>query len=206
MGNEEYFNKVKNLFPSLQTFNIDNNTLTFFDEKSNQTYNLSLHNISLYTMNQSLFSLKPRDIYRVIYMLDLIQRNNSNEQELEFVTQYINKFLKIETKRLNGDDVDSNLIYNMSIPIFLIDDPRPEIQKNIKNMDARRIIEDTLKKHIEESNKGGEALVLRTQYYKENNKKSEMLETTTKNGFTSFILVLITIIFTILYISLFFNK
>lgn len=206
MSNEEYFNKIKDMYDSLKNFQINNNILTFFDDI---TYKISLYNVNLSKLNPNIFLLKPKDIHRLLFILEILPKKNLNDIEKKFIIQYVQKYLKLEHSKLSNEEVNDNEVNCLGIPIYLADDPTYE------NSECSQIIHTILQNDIKKlentsiSNNNQKRLVLTNPQFKTESNQNNSLEEFsdyTKTGFTTILLIAITVIATCTYLAIYFSK
>ena len=199
MDNDTIFITLQNSYDSLKYFNVKNNILYFKDNE--HIYNLPLNIVNLYTLNNNLFLLKPRDIYRIIYLLELLEKENITENDIEFIKQYTEKYIKLEQSRIekdNNHDIDENEVSSFSIPIYTSYDPR------FANKPTSKIIDELLYKHtkqIEEGTSKGQKLVRINPNFPKEDEQNNYLSDFGKAGFTTLLLIIGTVIITSLYIA-----
>lgn len=199
MDNELVLKNLQKSYDSLRCFVIKNNILYFKDD--NKIYQLPLQTVNISNLNHNLFLIKPRDIYRIIYLLEILNKKEITEYDSEFIKQYTVKFLKLEKERLENAEVDENEIMCLKMPIDLAynsiysNNPSSLLIQNIINNYAEQ---------IESGKSHGKKLVLE----KENLPKTLDDEPNTwidlgKAGFTTTFLIVLTIILTSVYIAFF---
>ncbi len=199
MDNELVLKNLQKSYDSLRCFVIKNNILYFKDD--NKIYQLPLQTVNISNLNHNLFLIKPRDIYRIIYLLEILNKKEITEYDSEFIKQYTVKYLKLEKERLENAEVDENEIMCLKMPIDLAynsiysNNPSSLLIQNIINNYAEQ---------IESGKSHGKKLVLE----KENLPKTLDDEPNTwidlgKAGFTTTFLIVLTIILTSVYIAFF---
>jgi hypothetical protein len=202
MDNELYLNGIKHNYDSLQSFYIKNNVLIFKDK---ETYYLPLRFVNLYKLNTRIFLLKPRDIYRVIFLLELIFKKELTDNDKRFINAYVERYLKYEENRLaNGEENEIDIV-SLGIPINLAYDPL------FINNPTSQIIQSIINIHDNNRENGrsnNPKLVLTNPQFAPIVEKNpvEEIESYAKAGFTTFLLIGGTIIATCLYLAYFFLK
>ena len=202
MNNEVIFKNLQTSYDSLKYFIIKNNILYFKDD--NNVYTLPLISTNLNTINPNLYLLKPRDIYRVIFLLELLNKDILTENDIEFINQYTNKYLKLETMRLENQNVDENEVTSLSVPIYTSYDPK------YINKPASKIINELLSNYSQEIENGRSSVqtlalkpknipdtIIREDY------EDSPLNDFKQAGFTAIILIISTVVLTSLYIFFF---
>lgn len=155
MNNEVVLKNLQNSYISLRYFAIKNNVLYFKD--NDKVYSLPLNIVNLNNLNNNLFILKPRDIYRIIYLLELLNKDNITENDIEFIKQYTEKYLNLETIRIENNEINENEIFGLSIPIYTSYDEK------FSSKPASKLITETINNYTEKRQSGksqGQKLVL----------------------------------------------
>jgi hypothetical protein len=195
MTNELYLNQIKPTYESLQNFQIHNNTLYFKDDT---TYVLPLQTVKLYELNNNLFLLKPRNIYRIIYLLELFPKPELTDGDVKFIEAYVQRYLENEDRRLKGEEVDETELFQLGIPIYKSYDPIYIESK------TSQVIQNVINNHsssMEQSR--GPKLVLANPTFKGTTDEDNYLANLEKAGFTTIFLIAAAIILTSLYIAFF---
>lgn len=198
MDNEIIFRNLQNSYDSLKYFTIRNNILYFKD--NDKLYSLPLQIVNISKLNPNLFLIKPRDIYRVIYLLETINKKEITEYDSEFIKQFTNKYLKLESDRLESSDINENEIMCLGIPIYTSYDPM------FMNNPGSKLIQDILNNHTEQIENGkshGQKLVLTNPMFPKTEDEPNDLIEFGKAGFTATFLIILTVIITSIYITLF---
>ncbi len=197
MNNKEFLNTYKSLYDSLKYFYIENNTLKL---NYDYTYSLPLDNINLANLNSNVYLLNPKEIYSILYAISLLPKNSLTNEEVNFITQYAKRYLRLNDLALEeNENVDKNLVWCLSIPIYTSYDP------NFIELPTSKIIQDMFNNHSNdlENGKGKQMrLVLKNPNVEitENEDNTNYFE---KAGFTTIILVVAAIVISTLYITLF---
>ena len=198
MDNEIIFRNLQNSYDSLKYFTIRNNILYFKD--NDKLYSLPLQIVNISKLNPNLFLIKPRDIYRVIYLLETINKKEITEYDSEFIKQFTNKYLKLESDGLESSDINENEIMCLGIPIYTSYDPM------FMNNPGSKLIQDILNNHTEQIENGkshGQKLVLTNPMFPKTEDEPNDLIEFGKAGFTATFLIILTVIITSIYITLF---
>ncbi len=199
MNNDIVFVNLQRSYDNLSAFSVKDNTL-FFHFNGN-IYQLPLNSVNLNLLDPSIFLLKPKDIYRVIYLLELLPKDNLTPSDEEFVVQYTEKYLRLEQERVEHTDnegysIDEKTVFGLSIPINAAYNPQFVLKK------AAKIIDELLCKKAEEIESGnfkGHKLVrFNPSTPKEIDFDEDGLQ---KTGFTTFIIIASTVILTGIYIA-----
>ena len=199
MSNEIYFNLIKGNYESLNLFYIKDNTLFFQD---GSTYMLPLDHITLSNINTNLFLLRPRDIYRVLYLLELLPKREITENDKIFINEYVQKYLSLEEKKLSNESIEDHRVDCLGMPIYFSDDP------SLENTPASIEIHNILQKHTEEISGGkskGPKLVLTNPNFIIEEDENSLIDYG-KAGFTTILLIAGTVVATCIYIALFIAK
>ena len=202
MDNEIIITNLKNSYDSLKYFIIKNNILYFKD--NDKLYSLPLQIVNISNLNPNMFLLKPRDIYRIIFLLEVLNKKELSEYDSEFIKQYTNKYLKLENERLDNNDVDENEIMCLGIPIYtsydpmFVNNPGSVLIQNLLNARAEQ---------IENGKSHGQKLVLANPNFpKTEEEEPNAWIDLGKAGFTATSIIILTIILTSIYIAFFILK
>ncbi len=107
MDNEIYFNKIKNQYDSLADMYIKNNVLYY------KNYTLPL-SVNLNRFNPALFLLSSEDIINIIYVYQLLSKDDLTTTEIESLIKYAKIYFEIK-----NNPKEINLQFGFSIPIFV---------------------------------------------------------------------------------------
>ena len=140
MNNELFLIQMANQFDSLKYFKIENNTLIL---NFNGLYKIPFTNVSFANLNPNLFLLNPNEIFHILYMLELLPKNSLNDNEKNFINSYVNRYLSLNDLALENKEIDTNLVWCLSIPIYTSYDP--------ENLDkeSSKLIQDIVNNHSE---------------------------------------------------------
>ena len=196
MDNETFLNNMKYQYDSLKAFVIKNGNLLLKD--NNNIYMIPL-NINLSSLNNNIYLLNPRDIYRIIYMIELLSKEKITDDDVNFVNEYVGKYLNLEKKKNANLEVDENEVNSLGIPIYLSDDPKYE-NSSTSNI-IRKILLDDLKE--EQSGKTNTPRLVLTSPHFQGSIEEDNLANFEKAGFTTIILIVSAIVATCLYIAFF---
>ena len=196
MNNEVYLNQMKNTYESLKYFSIDGNYLVLTLET---TYRIPISNINLSTLNQNLFILDPSEIFHIIYMLQLLPQPEISPEEENFIKQYVTRYLKLNDMALTESNLDTNLIWGLSIPIYSSYDPE------CINNPGSQIIQNIINNHSEEieNSKGKHPRLVLTNPNFENTSNEVQLTPFEKAGFSTLLIIWSTVAATCAYIAYF---
>lgn len=196
MDNESYLKKLQLSYDSMKYFLLKDNVLYF---KNNENiYSLPL-TISLASLNPNLFINNPINIYRIIYILTLLKKDQINDQEKDFIIDYVKHYLVIEKDRIENKEIDENELMSLSIPIYTSYDP------NYNNHPASVLIQEQLNNYANEIESGkshGQKLVLTNPNIPKTIDDDDLYDLG-KAGFGITILIVSTVILTSLYIFFF---
>ncbi len=198
MDNESFFNTIKSKYESLQNFSVKENKLYLNDNGSLYIIPLT---ISLERQNPIIFWLKPRDIHRVIYMIELLNKQEITENDTVFINQYVNKYLDLEKKKLANMEVDEIEVFSLGIPIYLSDDPT--LENNVASKQIRDIINNHLKEDEGGRTNTPRLVLTHPNFHPVNEDDDDLLANIEKAGFTTIAIILIGIVATCLYIAFF---
>lgn len=199
MNNELLLNELQNSFPNLRYFKLSNNVLSLEFDGS---YRIPFINTSLSNINPNLFLQNPKEIFNILYMLELLNKNELNESEIAFITSFVNRYLKYSDLATKGNEVDKDLLWCLSIPIYTSYDPN-----YIENMGSS-IIQNIINSHseeIENSKCMHERLVLTHPDFG-GNYEEDTFSYLEKAGFATLTLIGGAITFTLLFIIFFIVK
>lgn len=196
MSNEEYLKYLQNYNDNAKLFQIQNNVLIL---NYNGNFKMPLIHINLSDLNPSIFNIDPRETFQIIYVLELLYKQNLSEGEINFITNYTQKYLSLNDSVLENDSDDKDRVWCLSIPIYKAYDPM-----FIENYSAK-LISNIINNHSEiiESGKSKQKrLVLEnknipTIFDEEDNLPISM----EKAGFISLIFIVAAVIATVSYIT-----
>lgn len=196
MNNEIYLNQLKNTYESLRYFSIEGDLLIL---KLETTYKIPFTNVSLINLNHNLFVLDPSEIFHILYMLQLLPKQEITKEEENFIAQYVNRYLKLNDIALTEANLDTNLIWGLSIPIYSSYDPE------CINNPCCKIIQNIINNHSEEieNSKGKHPRLVLTNPKFENTTNDVELTPFEKAGFTTLLLIWSTVAATCAYIAYF---
>ncbi len=200
MNNEEYLKKFQSIFPNLQFFRIENNTLIL---EYDGFFKMPLIHVNLSLLNPNLFYLSPKEIFQVIYILELLYKNNLSEQEQAFIISFMNMYLTLNdfVKSHNKEEEEMHLS-SLGIPVLI------SYEEGFINNPASKIIQVMINNHDNEilSGKNKQPRLVRTNETMANFMPVEEdlnFIDYGKAGFTTLILIGGAIISTVLYITSF---
>ncbi len=197
MNNKEYLEMAKNRYGSLKYFTIEGNVLFL------NNFKIPLINVQLSSLNPSLFELNPTEIFQIIYMLELLYKPVINEEEKKFIFNYVTAYLKLNDAALEGQNVNNNELWCLSIPIYKSYDS--ELIQNGGSM----AIQEQMNNHnneIETGRGNHMALVLTNPNLPNGSyplNTNDSIEDLTRAGFTTIILIAGAVALTCLYIAFF---
>ena len=120
MSNEEYLKYLQNYNDNAKLFQIQNNILIL---NYNGNFKMPLIHINLSDLNPSIFNIDPRETFQIIYVLELLYKQNLSEGEINFITNYTQKYLSLNDSVLENDSDDKDRVWCLSIPIYKAYDP-----------------------------------------------------------------------------------
>jgi len=196
MQNKAFLNHMKTLYDSLKFFEIDNNKLIL---NYNGTYIIPFNNVLLDKLNQNLFLLEPNEIIHILYMLELLPKKSITKEENEFINNYILRYLKLNDMALSNSNIDTNLIWGLSIPIY------SSYDQNFIDNPCSKIIQNIINNHTEEieTSRGNHPRLILTNPQFAPIEEVDNLNNIEKAGFTSIILISLAITITCIYIAFF---
>lgn len=198
MENVLFLKQLQNSYDSLKYFSITNNRLILHLDKD---YIIPLIHTKLINLNPNLFLLTPQDIFHIIYMLELLYKTNLNDSEIKFIENYTNKYLKMNDLAIENNQIDKNMVWCFSIPIYSSYDPI-----YIENP-CSKIIQKLLNNHTEEieNSKGlHPKLILSNTNFQI--AEDDNLANFEKAGFTTLFLITGAVVATCIYIIYFIAK
>ena len=196
MSNELYFHSIKDNYENLKSFSINKNTLYF---KDNKTFMLILSHLTLANINPKLFLLEPREIYRVLYLLELLPHKDINENDKKFINEYVKKYLESEEKKLSNEEIEHYLVDSLGMPIYYSDDPA--LANTPTSLEIHKIL-DEHRKEIEGGKNMGPKLVLTNSNFDLIPEETPIIDAT-KAGFATILLIAGTVVATCIYIAIF---
>lgn len=195
MNNQVFINQMKNYYESLQYFSIENNYLILNIEDN--SYKIPFTNVDLTMLSPNLFYIEPKELFHILYMLELLTKTTLTDYEIDFVKKYVNRYLTLNDLALEKDGMNTELVWGIGIPIYNSYDP------DKASNPAAMVISEILNSHTEtlESGRGNhQVLSLKP------NGPFAMLDEDptpadfTKAGFTTLALIFTAAISTIMYI------
>lgn len=194
MSNEMFLKQSQNIYESLRYFSIENNLLSLHTVNGPRV--LALSNVSLASINQNLFLLKPIEIFHTLRTLELLYSKELTSNDIEFLKSYVANYLTLNDKALEGIEDNYNELNGFKIPIYLSYDP------NFINNPASTIIQSIINNHsdeIENSKGKHPKLVLVNSNYKGEEENDDLF--LSQAGFSTLILIALTVATTCLYIA-----
>lgn len=199
MENKIFLEQMKLYYDSLKYFSIEDSFLIL---KLNNIFKIPLRHVNLYTLDQSVFTLTPVEIFQLIYVNELLYKNSLTDSEIDFIKSYTKKYLELSDKIKNNEDVKANTIWCLEIPI------NNAYKDEFLEFPACQIIISEIDKHNEELNSGlgnKQKLVL----IKGGNPnfdivtQGDSIKNFEQAGFTTIFLITSAIVATCLYIAFF---
>lgn len=195
MDNQVFLNQMKIYYESLRYFNIENNHLIL--NIDDNIYKIPFTNVDLTMISPNLFYIDPKELFHILYMLELLPKKELNQTECEFIKSYVNRYLFLNDNALEDNKVNKELLWGISTPIYSSYDPTRVINP------AAIIIQNTIANHSEkiESGRGNQQRLVLTK-----NDAFAMIDedpTPTdfaKSGFTTLALIFTAAASTIMYI------
>ena len=201
MSNEEYLKYLQNYNDNAKLFQIQNNILIL---NYNGSFKMPLTHTNLSVLNPSIFNIDPRETFQIIYVLELLYKPNLSESEINFITNYTQKYLSLNDSVLENDSDDKERVWCLSIPIYKAYDPV------FINTPCAITINDVINNHSEiiESGKGKhKRLVLENKNIPTIIDEEENLPINMeKAGFISLLFIVGAVIATVSYIAYFIVK
>lgn len=198
MSNELYLQNLKNTYENLQAFSIKNNTLIL---SLDSTYTLPLVHLNLSNLNPNIFYLSPLEIYQILYMLELLYKTNLTNAEIDFITQYVKKYLLLNDTILDNSSDDTLRVNALSIPIYTSYDPI------FINSEPSNLIQELVNQHSEDfengKNKGQRLVLINSKYGSFDDENDNDWDNLKNAGFTALLMIGATIALTVLYITYF---
>lgn len=199
MDNKIFLNQMKNYYDSLKYFDIQNNYLILH---LNKLFTIPLLHTYLSQLNQSVFLLNPSEIFQIIYILELLYKNELTENEKDFIINYVKKYLSLSESTLTGNEMDLNRLWCLEMPI------NNAYKEEFSQMPTSKLIISTIDKYNEEINSGlGKTpklvLVKGDNPNFDIEEEIDDVKNFEKAGFTTLLLILTSIVSTCLYIAYF---
>ncbi len=156
MNNEEYLKKLQSIFPNLQFFKIENNILIL---EYDGLFKMPLIHLNLSLINPNLFYLNPKEIFQVLYILELLYKNSLTEQEQAFIMSFMNMYLSLNdfVKSHNSENEEMH-VSSLGIPVLY------SYEEAFTNNPASQIIQTMINNHDNEilSGKNKQPRLVRT--------------------------------------------
>ncbi len=195
--NEKFLNELQQNNVTMRYFTLTNNILKL---SYSGEYQIHLNNLHLRELNPNLYTLHPLELFQILYTLELLYKENINEQEETFLKKYVQKYLQLNDLAINDNKNDSNRLYCLSIPIYTSYDVL------FANKPSSIIISNVINEHTinnEEGKSKGPRLVLTNPNFfmeEEEERPIDKVEDFTKAGFTTISIIAIAVISTCLYL------
>lgn len=197
MDNSLILENLKKRYPNLKDFMIRDNQLIFNGNNINNIENINFNNI-----NEYIFLLGPNQIIQIINMYILLNKNNLNDDEKQYIINFMNEYYKIKDYNLEGNN--TNELYLFCLELLIND----SYNLASLNMPGALLIEDIIERKNNELSSGksnSAKLILKKEsnpdfLIPEEYDNSKEFE---KAGFTTILLITITAISTLLYIAFF---
>ena len=198
--NEEYLKNLQKTFPSLKYFTIEGNSLIL---NYNGYYKIPLYHTNLSLINPNIFYLDPIEIFQVIYVLELLYKDSLNDNEIKFINDYTDNYLKYNDLALIGNNEASVKTWGLGIPIYTSYD------EQFINNPASLLIQQNLIKHDNDTVNGkskGPRLVRTNEsvinFMPPEDEENPLVDYS-KAGFAAVILIISAILITTLFITTF---
>ncbi len=195
MSNELFIKQYQKIYPSLKYFIILNDRLIL---KLQTTYVIPFTHINLSHLNPQIFSLNPIELFQSLYILELFYHPTLEPKEIDFITKYVNKYVELNNLVLSNQSEEANRVNALSIPIYI------SYNDNFINTPCATLINDICNKNVSEIEHGegkGMRLVLKNPNYEGEQEEEEYYNFLEKAGFSTFLLIAVTVIITFLYIT-----
>jgi len=204
MNNAEFLNQAKSRYNSLVFFEIKDNFLIL---KTDKIYMIPLYHTYLENLNEEIYELHPTEIFQIIYMLELIYKEKLTEQETNFINKYTQKYLKLINDLTNDQEVNTTRLWCLEMPI------NNAYKEEFQEKPAINIITTAIDQRTNElngSSKGnsGPKLVLEKNPNFDILPSEEIITPTdiAKAGFSTFLIIIVTVVLTLLFIVFFIIK
>lgn len=193
MNNVTFIEEMQKTYESLKYFSIKDNSLSLNTDK---TYTIPFTNVTLANLNPNLFLLDANEIFHILYMLELLPKKDLTENEINFITNYVNEYLVLNDKAIENSDIDQNKVWCRSIPIYT------SYSEEYSNSNVSNIIQNIINNHtseIENSKGNHPRLVLTNPQFQTISDENNLVEFG-KAGFTTLLLIIGAVFTTVLYI------
>lgn len=199
MENKIFLEQMKLYYDSLKYFDIQDNFLIL---QLNKTFRIPLRCVNLSTLDKNIFMLSPVEIFQIIYVSELLYKENLGESEKDFIINYTKKYLELSDNVKTNQNNDLNKLWCLEIPINVA------YKDEFFELPGSKIIISEIDRHLEEINSGlgkSPKLVLK----KGDNPNFELEESIDqvrnfeKAGFTTLFLITSAVAATCMYIAYF---
>lgn len=145
MENKIFLEQMKIYYDSLKYFEIIDGylSLTF-----NNNFKIPLRHVSLSTLDQNIFSLPASEIFQIIYMYELLYKEKILENEIDFIKNYIKRYLKLSDEIKNNENNELTRFWCLEFPI------NNAYKEEFSTLPTSKIIIDEIDKHTEKINSG----------------------------------------------------
>jgi len=145
MNNIDFIFENQNQYDSLKFLSIKDNKLIL---NKDGIFMIPFSNVQLTNLNPNIFLLDPKELFHTLYMLELLPKNDINQNEEIFIKSYTERYLKLNDRALQESDINQDFVTYIGTPITLSYDPLYE------NLPCSKIIKNILDTHNNELENG----------------------------------------------------
>jgi len=145
MENKVFLEQMKLYYDSLKYFSIEDSFLIL---KLNTIFKIPLRHINLSTLDQSIFTLSPAEIFQLIYVSELLYKEKLTDSEIDFIKSYTKRYLELSDNVKNNENTNTNKIWCLEFPINMA------YKDEFLDFPASKIIISEIDKHNEELSSG----------------------------------------------------
>lgn len=199
MDNKDFLENLKKSYQNLSYFTIENNSLILNLDKK---YKIPLIYTRLDSINNFIFYLNPKEILQLLYIYELVQKDNLQNNEKEIIKSFMNEYLKLKNTNLNENKFNERLLFCIEL---LINDCYSLTNNNREGAIYLISLIDEYDKTNNSGKSNDHALVL-----KKNDNPNFLIENEIdevkefeKAGFSTILLITLGIVGTLTYIAFF---
>ena len=105
MNNDEALKILQKKYESLKYFKVNGSMLTL---EYNGYFKIPLNHVNLASINPNLFYLNPLEILNAIYVLELLYYQELSVNEVNFITDFVNYYLKLKDMYIGSEKANDN--------------------------------------------------------------------------------------------------
>lgn len=202
MDNKVYLNQLKTFYDALKPFDIQNNYLILYVPNLQKNFILPLNHTDLTSIPKEIFLSSPSEIFHFLQMHELLYKTELTEKEINYIKDFTNKYLELKNNNNDGKMINDTTLWCLELLIS-----KSYEEKFINNPASKLVISiiDNFNKELESGLGIGVKLVLTKTGNQNFNLEEDIdtIKTFEKAGFTTLLLVIITVVLTCMFIAFF---